>query len=52
MFGLGIGSPATEAQTDEAIEIFRRAPAAKFMIHLVPGAQPAELESWLTARGL
>lgn len=49
--GLGVTAPATEAQLDAAIARFEQAGSPRFMVHVAPGARPAELPSWLEARG-
>jgi hypothetical protein len=52
LIGLGVGEPATEQMIDGALEIFRQAGVDKFWVPVSPTAQPAQLPSWLRARGL
>lgn len=51
VLGLGLDQPATPEQLDRAIRLYREAGAPQFFIQPVPGAEPAELEQWLSARG-
>lgn len=48
--GLGVDRAATEADLDEIAVFFARL-GVRYAIPLAPGAQPAELEGWLRARG-
>jgi GNAT superfamily N-acetyltransferase len=48
--GLGVESPATEADVDEALAAM--GVGVTFYVAVAPGAQPAELPEWLRARGL
>jgi hypothetical protein len=50
--GLGLAKPATEAELDEILALFRDQGIGKFLVHYVPLAQPAALPDWLAARGL
>jgi hypothetical protein len=50
--GLGVAEPATEAQLDRIVEIYREAGITNYGVKLAPFAQPAELPEWLAARGL
>jgi hypothetical protein len=50
--GLGVLEPATEAQVDTILKAYRSANVKHFAIQTSPFAQPAELPTWLTARGL
>ncbi len=52
VIGLGAHAPATEAQLDEAIDVFRGAGVTDFWLHLTPTARPTELAAWIAARGL
>jgi ribosomal protein S18 acetylase RimI-like enzyme len=49
--GLGIGEPATESQIDEIIGAYRAAGAPRFFIQVSPAARPADIPTWLAARG-
>jgi len=49
---LGVGTPATEERLDEVLALYAEAGVSAFALFHVPGAEPAELEGWLTARGL
>lgn len=51
VIGLGTHEPADERLLDSFIAQYREA-RTDFWIHLNPGARPAGLASWLTARGL
>src|SRR4249920_3410701 len=51
VLGLGVASPASERDLDDAITHFTRAGARRFMVQVAPHAEPAELVSWLAARG-
>ena len=48
--GLGVGKPATEADLDRTIALYRDAGLVQFTVQLSPFAMPAALESWLEAR--
>ncbi len=50
--GLGIGRPASEAEIDAALDAFRLAGRANWILQVSPLAQPSSLEHWLEARGL
>jgi hypothetical protein len=48
--GVGVAEPATEAMIDRITALY--APAGNtFVVRVAPGAQPAELVSWLEQRG-
>lgn len=47
--GLGVGTPATEAALDAAIDAME---GTTFYVAVAPGAEPAELTDWIVARGL
>ena len=51
VIGLGITEPATEADVEAASAFFGTVGVTQSVIHLAPGARPAELERWLQARG-
>lgn len=51
VIGLGLGRPATEAELDRLIEVYRQAGITRYGFQLTPWAQPAELPSWLEKRG-
>ena len=48
--GLGVASPASEHEVDEAIAAVP--PGTTYYVAVEPGARPAELGDWLQARGL
>jgi GNAT superfamily N-acetyltransferase len=50
--GLGVDTPATEGQLDEAIARFGAAKVPRFFIDVSPAARPLELTDWITGRGL
>lgn len=50
--GLGIDRPATEAEIDSVLELFRAAGRSQYVLQVSPFAQPSALEAWLLARGL
>ena len=50
--GLGVDSPATEEQLDQAIEMFRAAGVPRFFMDVSPAARPIDLTDWITSRGL
>jgi GNAT superfamily N-acetyltransferase len=50
--GLGVDTPATEGQLDEAIGRFEAARVPRFYIDVSPAARPLELTDWITGRGL
>jgi GNAT superfamily N-acetyltransferase len=50
--GLGVDRPATEADLDAILAIYRSAGVADFWVHLSPAADPPELADWLAERGL
>jgi hypothetical protein len=51
VFGVGIDEPATESALDEIMALY--APAGNaFIVSVDPAARPAELVTWLEARGL
>jgi len=49
--GLGVETPATEAQLDEAIGRFRAAGVPRFFIDVSPAARPILLTDWIAGRG-
>jgi hypothetical protein len=51
VMGLGVHAPATEADLDRCVAVYRDAGAITHWIHLTPGAQPSELRAWLERRG-
>lgn len=52
VIGLGF-QPATEANLDQIIDVYREAGLSSFAVQLSPVAEPAEqLPTWLEARGL
>lgn len=51
VIGLGTAQPATEDDVDAASMFFRDLGLTQSVIHVAPDAQPAELVSWLVARG-
>ncbi|HEY3215421.1 MAG TPA: hypothetical protein VGK93_02910 [Candidatus Eisenbacteria bacterium] len=51
VLALGVETPATEAELEEAVEFFRAMGVPRCMAHVAPGALPARLEAWLGARG-
>ena len=51
VLGLGLASPATERDLDEASARFTQTGARRFMVQVAPNAGPPELMSWLEARG-
>lgn len=50
--GLGIGDPASEAEVDAVLELFRSESRSQYMLQVSPFARPSALEAWLLARGL
>jgi GNAT superfamily N-acetyltransferase len=50
ILGLGLASPASEHELDEAIGAVP--PGTTYYVAVEPGARPAELRDWLRARGL
>jgi hypothetical protein len=52
VLGLGLNEPAAEARVDEAIAHFQGRRVKHFAFQTSPEARPAELNDWLTARGL
>ncbi len=52
IIGLGVGCAATEMELDAIIDMLRGANASGAMFAACPRAQPAELPSWLEARGM
>lgn len=51
VIGLGTAQPATEDDVDAASMFFLDLGLTQSVIHVAPDAQPAELVSWLVARG-
>jgi len=51
VIGLGMGTPATEAEIDAIRDLYRHT-WMTFAVQLSPGAQPADLPTWLEARGI
>jgi len=49
---LGVEEPATEAQVDEILALYRKSASSSFAVHLSPQARPLELADWLVQRGL
>ncbi len=49
---LGIAEPASEAQLDAAIALYREAGIGRFTVYHNPHCQPSPLKTWLEARGL
>ena len=49
--GLGVGSPASAADLDQAVARFEAAGARRFMVQVAPHARPDGLVDWLAARG-
>jgi GNAT superfamily N-acetyltransferase len=52
VFGLGLYEPATRERVQMALDWFRSHDAGPFLVHVGPGAQPAELRAWLVEGGL
>ena len=50
--GLGIETPATEGQLDEAIAKFHEARVPRFFVDVSPAARPIYLTDWIGERGL
>jgi GNAT superfamily N-acetyltransferase len=50
--GLGTALPATPEGVGAALDWFRARRAERFLVHVTPNAQPAELRRWLTGSGL
>jgi hypothetical protein len=50
--GLGIDRPATEAEIDSVLELFRAGGRSQYILQVSPFARPSALEAWLLARGL
>lgn len=50
--GLGIDHPATEAEVDAVLELFRSGGRSQYTIQVSPFARPSTLEAWLLARNL
>lgn len=50
--GLGVHQPASEGDVDAILDVYRDAGVAEAWLHRCPDAEPAALESWLSARGL
>jgi hypothetical protein len=51
VLGLGLDAPATAAQLDEIVAIFRAAGVPRFLVQLSPTARPAALPRMLAERG-
>lgn len=51
IMGLGIRNPTTEAELDQAIDVFNDAGCKNFMIQISPSAQPSQISEWLDQRG-
>ncbi len=49
--GLGNAQPATEADVEAASQFFLDLGVTQSVVHVAPGAQPAELVPWLNERG-
>ena len=49
--GLGVSTPATEAQIDRILEFARRAGVRRLFVQLAPTAAPQDVTLWLAARG-
>jgi hypothetical protein len=49
--GLGVFAPARRQDLGLFAEGYRMASIGRYLVHLVPGAQPAELAGWLAAAG-
>jgi hypothetical protein len=52
LHGLGVDAPATEAELDAGLKLFREAGLHNFLVQLAPGASPPALAQWIAARGL
>jgi Acetyltransferase (GNAT) family len=52
VLGLGMEKPASRRLLEQMVGAFRAAGSKHFSIQLAPGAQPAELRSWLAELGL
>jgi hypothetical protein len=52
LHGLGVDTPATEAELDAGLKPFRDAGLRNFLVQLVPDASPPALAQWIAARGL
>lgn len=50
--GLGLSERATPGLVDRVLALLREGGAARFLVHLVPAAQPEALAEWLAERGL
>jgi len=51
VLGLGVFSPARQDDLPRIAEGYRAAGIDRYLVHLAPQAQPAELGSWLEAEG-
>lgn len=51
VIGLGIERPTTESQLDDVVAAYDALGVPRFMVHVAPGARPAEFTGWLEARG-
>jgi hypothetical protein len=49
--GLGIRHPATEAELDQAIEVFKDTGCKNYMAQISPFAKPTQISKWLERRG-
>lgn len=52
VLGLGLREPASEAQLDELVALYRQASVRHFGIQLSPIAQPSAVKDWLYTHGL
>ncbi len=50
--GLGLGGEETEDTIDAIAELYAGAGVARYFVHLHPDSRPAEIGTWLAARGL
>jgi GNAT superfamily N-acetyltransferase len=51
VIALGVVTPATSALVDTIMARFRDAGVDRYLVHLSPDAEPAELRAWLLERG-
>src|SRR5439155_22028805 len=52
VIGLGMEKPASRRALEQMVAAFRAAGSKQFSVQVAPGAQPAELPSWLAELGL
>lgn len=50
--GLGLSNPETKDTIDAVVDLYAKARAARYFVHVHPQSRPSEIGNWLMSRGL